>query len=97
MTKTRVVDLDELYNFVVDGFCIWNKLMSQNSIWSSHILKFKIQIVQTKSDREMTKTKVVGLDELYNFAGDDLFIWNHLLSQNSIWSSYILKFKFWML
>jgi len=96
MAKTRVVDLDELYNFVVDGFCIWNKLMSQNSIWSSHILKFKIQIVQTKSDREMTKTKVVGLDELYNFASDDPFIWNHLLSQNSIWSSYILKFKFWM-
>ena len=96
MTKTRVVDLDELYNFVVNGFCIWNKLMSHNSIWSPHILKFKIQIVQTKSDREMTKTKVVGIDELYNFASDDPFIWNHLLSQNSIWSSYILKFKFWM-
>ena len=71
--------------------------MSQNSIWSSHILKLKIQIVQTKSDREITKTKVVGLDELYNLAGDDLFIWNNLLSENSIWSSYILKFKFWML
>ena len=67
MTKTRVVDLDELYNFVVNGFCIWNKLMSHNSIWSSHILKFKIQIVQTKSDREMTKTKVVDFDEFLNF------------------------------
>ncbi len=26
MTKTKVVDIDKLYNFVVDNFPIWNHL-----------------------------------------------------------------------
>jgi len=45
----------------------------------------------------MTKTKVVDLDDFYNFVVDDLFIWNHLVPQNSIRSSQILKFKFWII
>ena len=36
-------------------------------------MKFKFQMVQTKADREMIKTKVVDLDKLYNFVVDDLF------------------------
>jgi hypothetical protein len=67
MTKTKVVHLDALYNFVVDNFSIWNHLLPEKSIWISHILKFKFYIVQSNLDREMTKTKVVDLDELYNF------------------------------
>ena len=73
MTKIKVVDLDDLYNFVGSDFSIWNHFLSQNSIWGCNILKFKFQMVQTKSDGEMIKTKVVDLNKLYNFAVDDLF------------------------
>jgi hypothetical protein len=46
------------------------------------------------SDREMTKTKVVDLEELYNFTIDDFFIWNHLSKENYIWISHIWNLKF---
>ena len=36
------------------------------------------QIVQTALDAKMTKTKVVDLDEIYNFIVDNYFIRNHL-------------------
>ena len=32
MTKTKVVYLDDLYNFVVDNFSIENHLLSQNPV-----------------------------------------------------------------
>ena len=35
-------------------------------------------------NEEMTKTKVVDLDEFYNFVVDDFFNWNHLLFQNVV-------------
>jgi hypothetical protein len=57
--------------------------------------KFKLSIVQTKSDREMKNTKVVDIDELYNFVVDKFFIWNHYYPQNLVQNSCILKFKFW--
>jgi hypothetical protein len=78
MIKIKVVDLDELYNFDVDNIFSWNHLLFQNLVWSC-LLKFKIWIIQTKSDEEMTKIKVVDLDELHNFVVYDLFIWNQLL------------------
>jgi hypothetical protein len=46
------------------------------------------------SDREMTKTKVVDLEELYNFTIDYFFIWNHLSKENYIWISHIWNLKF---
>ena len=66
--------------------CCWQlfDLKSLTYVWSSHILKFKFWIIQTKSDKEMTKIKVVDLDDFYNFIVDNVFIWNQLLSQNSI-------------
>jgi hypothetical protein len=67
MTKTKVVYLDEFNNFVVEDLFICNHLMSQNSSRSFHILKFKFQIIQTKFNGEITKAKVVCLDELYNY------------------------------
>ena len=73
MTKIKVVDLDELYNFVVANYSIWNHFLPQNSIWGCHILKFKFQLVQTKSDGEMNYTTVVDLNKLYNFVADDSF------------------------
>lgn len=39
--KNKVVDLKELYNFVVAIF-IWNHLLNKNSVWISHILKTEI-------------------------------------------------------
>ena len=36
------------------------------------------QIVQTTLDGKTTKTKVVDLDEIYNFVVDNYFIRNHL-------------------
>jgi len=38
------------------------------------ILKFEFQIIQTKSDGEMTKTKFIDLNEFYNFVVDDFSI-----------------------
>ena len=42
---------------------------------------------------KQTYIKVLDLDE-YNFLVYVFFIWNHLRSQNSIWSSHILNFIF---
>ena len=93
ITNTKVVDVVGFYNFIVYNLFMWNHLLYQNIVWSCHILKFKFWIVQTKSDGEMTKTKVVYLVGFYNFVFDDFFIWNRLLSHNIIWSFHILKFK----
>ena len=41
ITKTEVVDLNEIYNFVADDLSIWNHLWFQNSVLCSYILKFK--------------------------------------------------------
>ena len=67
MTKIKVVDIDDLYNFVVDDFFIWNRLVFQNIVWSCHNLKFKFYIGQLNLDGEITKIKFVYLNMLYNF------------------------------
>ena len=64
MIKIKVIVLDDLYNFVVDDFFSWNHLFFQNVVSSSHFLKFKLWIVQTKSHEKITKMKVVDLKEL---------------------------------
>ena len=54
----EVVDLIEIYNFVVDDFFIWNCLQSQNMF---EALIFKIQffwIIQTTSDEKWSKAKL---------------------------------------
>jgi hypothetical protein len=48
----------------------------------------------TLSDEEMTKIKVIDIDELYNFVVDDFFSWNHLVFENVVWSYHNLIFKF---
>jgi hypothetical protein len=40
-SKTKVVDLKMLCNFVVDNFFIWNHLSKKNYGWISSHLKFK--------------------------------------------------------
>jgi len=73
MNKIKVVDIDELCNFYVHDFFIWNYLVPQNFVRSSNILKFKIQTIETKSYEKMTKIKVVDLDALYNSVFDIFF------------------------
>jgi hypothetical protein len=41
----------------------------------------------TLPDGQMTKIKVIDIDEFYNFVVYDFFIWNHLLSKISVQSS----------
>ena len=46
-------------------------------------LKFKIQIFQTTSDVETIKMKVVDLEKLYNFIGDNFFNLNSFMTSNN--------------
>ena len=71
MIKTKVIDIDELYNFVIDDFFIWNHLVFENIVWSCHNLKFKFYIGQSNSDEKITKIKLVDLNKLYNFVFDN--------------------------
>ncbi len=41
MTQIKVIDLDELYHFVIDDFFSWNHVVFENVVWSCHNLKFK--------------------------------------------------------
>ena len=79
MIKIKVVDSDE-FNFYVHDFSSWNHLRFQNLVWSCHFLKFKFWIIQISSHEKMTKTKVVYLDEFYNFKVYNIFMLDHLLS-----------------
>ena len=45
------------------------------------VLTFEIWILQTTSDGETNKKKVIDLKKLYNFKIDNFFIWIHLWSQ----------------
>ena len=74
MTKIKVIDINELYNFVVDDFFSWSRSLIKNSIWSSQNLNFKFQIIQIESDGEMTKIKILHLDVFYNFDFGDFSI-----------------------
>ena len=93
MTKIKVIDLDELYNFVVDDFFSWSRSLIKNSIWRSQTLNFKFQIVQIESDGEMTKIKILRLNEFYNFGFGDFSIGNHLLTSTFVRSCQILKIQ----
>ena len=55
MTKIKVVDLDELYNFYVHDVFGWNHLIFQNDDWSCHFLKFKNQIDKARSHEKIDK------------------------------------------
>ena len=39
--KIKVVDLEKLWNFVVDNFLIWNHLVKKNYVWIYKNLKFE--------------------------------------------------------
>jgi hypothetical protein len=93
MTKIKVVDLDEYYNFYFHDFFSLNHLVFQNVVWICHFLKFKFWIVQTKSPGKMTKINVINLVELYNFYIHDFFIRNHMIFQYVVSSFHIFEFQ----
>jgi hypothetical protein len=68
MTKTEVVDLEKLYNFVVDNFSF--EIIYLKKI-KFEFLTFEIQVFRTISDGETTKIKVVDLKKLYNFVANN--------------------------
>ena len=104
MIQIKVLDLDELYNFVIDDFFNWNHFVFKNIIWSYHILKFEFKLFkQSLMEKwpiqkygKMTNIKVADLDKLYNFVVDNFFIWNHLVFKNVVWNCHNLKFKFYI-
>ena len=62
----------------------------------AHIVRcvtFVNNVIITLSYEKMINTKVVDLDELFNFGIYYLFSWNHLGYQNLVWSCIFLKFK----
>jgi len=89
MTKIKVVDINELNNFGIHHFLCWNHFGSQILVRTCHFLKFQIWKVQILSNDKMTKIKVVDLHDLYNFDVYQIFIWDHLVSQN-----YFISFDF---
>jgi hypothetical protein len=69
--QTKVVVLEELYNFIVDNF-------SFESIYLGRItfefITLEIQTFQITLDGEMTEPKVVDLDDIYNFVFNFFFV-----------------------
>ena len=99
MTKIKVVDINELNNFGIHHFLCWNHFGSQILVRTCHFLKFQIWKVQILINDKMTKIKVVDLHDLYNFYVYQIFIWDHLMSQNyfSSFDFNFLKFNFFLL
>ena len=93
MTKIKIVDLDGLYNFVVDEFFSWSRSLIKKFYLKFSNFEFQIQIVQIESDGEMTKIKNFRLDDLYNFSFGDFSIWNHLLTPIFIRNYQFLKIQ----
>ena len=73
MAKIKVIELDELYNFVGDNFFSWNHLLFEYVVWSCYIFRFKFKLFKKMLYRKLTKIKVIDIDELYNFVVDDFF------------------------
>jgi hypothetical protein len=94
MTKIKVVDLDEYYNFYFHYFFSSNNLVSQKCCLKLSFLEIQIFNCSNKVTWKMTKIKVIDLDKLYNFYVHDfsfeIICCFHMLFQVSI----LLKFKF---
>ena len=58
ITKIKVRDIDELYDFVVDAFFIWNHLVFENIVWSCHNLKFKFKLLKQSHIAKWPKQKL---------------------------------------
>jgi hypothetical protein len=61
-TKTKVVDLEKLFNFIADNFFIWNYISQENYVWIFSQLKFKFFMRPCMEKPQ--KMKVVNLENL---------------------------------
>ena len=59
MTKIKVVDLDELYNFGIHHFFGWNHLMVENLVRTCYFLNMKIWIAQTLTNEKNDQINTV--------------------------------------
>jgi hypothetical protein len=67
------IDLEQLYNFVVENFFIWNHLSKKNYIWISYI--WNLNFSNDLKWKNYTNIKVVELKKSYKFVVDNFFIW----------------------
>ena len=58
MTNIKVIDLDDLYNFVIDDFFSWNRLVFENVVWSCYNLKFKFKLFKQSHIEKWPKQKL---------------------------------------
>jgi hypothetical protein len=58
MTKIKVIDIDDLYNFVIDDFFSWNHLVFETAVWSCHNLKFKFKLLKWSHIAKWPKQKL---------------------------------------
>ena len=63
---------------------------------NERFVDLRIMCTNTLLDEEMTKIKVVDLDELYNFGIHHFFSWNHLVFQNLVRTCHFLNLKIWI-
>jgi len=63
ITKTKVVNPENLFNFVVDNFFYLKSSIQGRSDFSN----LKLNFFKTTLDGETTKTKVIGIEKLFNF------------------------------
>ena len=98
----KVIELINIYNFYFGYFFIWQSVSKHCSqihrslivswtIWETCYLWTMFTI--TLLDKEITKIKVVDLDELYIFDIHHFFGWNHLVFQNLVITCHFFKFK----
>ena len=74
MVYTKVVGLNQIYNFVVQIFFNWGCFGTQ-----IYGLNFEFQILKIFKWPQMGKmvyTKVVARDQIYNFVVEKFFIWD---------------------
>ena len=67
----KFVDLDQIYNFVVDKIFIWGCF--GNDIGVSNL---KFQNFEMISDEKIVYIKVIDPDQIYNFVVENSFIWD---------------------
>jgi len=100
MTKPKAVDLQKLYNFVVQTFFIWSRfdveifdsqdfieLIPKESIGS--IVTRKCVVLGKDFRWRNNQNKVVDIKNLCKFLVGNFFIWNHLSNKNYIWIPHI--------
>ena len=75
MTKTKVLDLEKLYNFVVDNFSF--EIIYPIKI-TFEFLTFEIQDFSNGLGWRNDQTKVVNLDDIYNLAVEKLFLFKFI-------------------